>query len=299
MQHKQQTFSDQFESSKTYVLAVSGGVDSVVMLDMIARINGLRLIIAHFDHQIRGLESTRDADFVRSLAKQYNLDYRIGFGKLGAHASEDQARQSRYRFLRSVARDVDGVVCTAHHQDDLIETIALNLTRGTGWRGLAVFGATDILRPLLGFTKQQLLIYARDRQLVWQDDSTNSNQRYLRNRLRQRLQAKLSPTARELLIELYQRQHQLAQTIRIECERFYQPSRRYQRYFWIMIDELAAQELLNFILKKDFNVSLTRPQLQYALIIIKTARSNDLAQLGEGIEVRFSRQEFWFKRPAG
>ena len=109
-QSLQARFQAQFDFSKTYVLAVSGGVDSVVMLDMMVRVGGLKLIIAHFDHQIRGDESTRDAQFVRQLAETYGVPYQLGFGGLGETASEDQARRARYRFLRVVAQEVGGVM---------------------------------------------------------------------------------------------------------------------------------------------------------------------------------------------
>lgn len=285
-------FQAQFDFSQTYVLAVSGGVDSVVMLDMMARIGGLKLVIAHFDHQIRGEESARDAQFVRQLAERYGLKYYMEFGELGEAASEDQARRARYRFLRSVAKEVDGVICTAHHQDDVIETVALNLTRGTGWRGLAVLGATDVLRPMLLFKKQQLLNYAQQAELDWCEDSTNASDRYLRNRLRQRLTDNLSQEAHDLIIELYHRQLTLVPAIAAQCHQFYRPDGRYQRYFWIMIDMTEARELLQYIIKQDFQVSLTRPQLERAILAIKTASSGDIIEVGEKLELVFRRSQF-------
>ena len=288
----QHQFQAQFDFAKTYLLAVSGGLDSVVMLDMMARIGGLKLVIAHFDHQIRGAESARDAQFVRELAEKYDIKYHMAFGELGATASEDQARQARYRFLRTVAHEIGGTICTAHHQDDIIETIALNLTRGTGWRGLAVLGATDIFRPLVLFNKQQLRDYAQTAGLNWCEDSTNSSDRYLRNRLRQRLATQLSPDAKQLLLELYQTQTALKTAIATECQRFYQPDGLYQRYFWIMIDQLTAQELLQSIIKRDFQLTLTRPQLERAILAIKTAQAGDILELGEKIELIIKRRHF-------
>lgn len=288
----QRQFQAQFDFSQTYVLAVSGGVDSVVMLDMMARIGGLKLVIAHFDHQIRGEESARDAQLVRQLAKKYGLKYYMEFGELGPGASEDRARRARYRFLRTVAAEVGGVICTAHHQDDVIETIALNLTRGTGWRGLAVLGAQDVFRPMLLFKKQQLLNYARQAELDWCEDSTNTSDRYLRNRLRQRLTGNLSQETHDLIIELYHRQLTLVLAIAAQCHKFYRTNGQYQRYFWIMIDPAVAQELLQFIVKQDFQLSLTRPQLERAILAIKTARSGDITEVGEKLELVFRRSQF-------
>ena len=295
-QSLQAQFQAQFDFSKTYVLAVSGGVDSVVMLDMMVRVGGLKLVIAHFDHQIRGDESTRDAQFVRQLTEKYGVPYQLGFGGLGETASEDQARQARYQFLRAVAQEVGGVICTAHHQDDVVETVALNLSRGTGWRGLAVLGANDIFRPMLLFNKQQILSYAKQAKLDWCEDSTNDSDRYLRNRLRQCLARDLSQQARELILELYQAQTALISAIEAECQRFYRVDGIYQRYFWIMIEPNVAQELLQHIIKKDFGVSLTRPQLERAIIAIKTARVGDITEVGEKIELVFRRSQFSLRR---
>lgn len=296
MQHRlQQQFQVQFDFSQTYVVAVSGGLDSVVLLDMMARIGGLKIIIAHFDHQIRGAESARDAQFVRQLAEKYGLKYQMAFGDLGAAASEDQARQARYQFLRTVAAEVGGVICTAHHQDDIVETVALNLTRGTGWRGLAVLGARDIKRPLLLFNKQQLREYAQAAQLEWCEDSTNASSRYLRNRLRQRLTQQVSAEAEAMVLELYQAQTALKSAIEAECQRFYQADGIYQRYFWIMIDITVAQELLQYIIKQDFRLTLTRPQLERAIIAIKTAQAGDVVELGEKLELVFKRRQFWLR----
>lgn len=291
-----QAFQQQFDSTKTYVLAVSGGVDSVVMLDMMCQIPDLKLVVAHFDHGIRGDSSQRDAEFVKQLAEHYNLPYEIGWGLLSKQASEDQARQARYRFLRSVAEKNNGVICVAHHQDDVIETIALNLTRGTGWRGLAVMGMTDVMRPMLTFTKQQLLDYARLRKLSWCEDETNQSNRYLRNQLRRKIKARLSPDAKQLLIELYQHQWRLRRAIESETQRLIRQLRvdngSFQRHFIIMIDELSAGELLNAIFRQECGVSLTRPQLDRAIWAIKTALPGTSVQLGEGAILKFTRQQW-------
>lgn len=284
-------FQSQFESGETYVLAVSGGVDSVVMLDMMSQIEGLKLVIAHFDHQIRGWESARDADFVRQLAQAYRVSYYLGFGGLGRMASEEVAREARYQFLRSIAKQVRGQLCVAHHRDDLIETIAVNVIRGTGWRGLAVFGASDVLRPMLSFTKQQLIDYARNRGLNWCEDSTNLSSDYLRNRLRNKLKL-IKPQSAELLVELYDRQQAVKVAIEAECHQLSLHNDLKARYFWTMIDISSATELLSFVIKRQFKISLTRPQLERAVLAIKLAKAGDKAQIGEKLEFRFSKLEF-------
>jgi tRNA(Ile)-lysidine synthase len=119
-----------------YVIAVSGGVDSVALLHALTKRPALDMIVAHFDHGIRP-ESAQDAAFVRTLAESYGLPFVTDRVELGPDASEASARQARYSFLRTLQRQYDATsIITAHHQDDLLETAIINLLRGTGRRGL-------------------------------------------------------------------------------------------------------------------------------------------------------------------
>ena len=165
-----------------YVVAVSGGVDSVVLLDILSKQPDLELIVAHFDHGVR-FDSGIDAIFVAGLAKKYGLKFELKREELGPDVSEDVARTRRYDFLRSVAKKHNAQLVTAHHADDVIETIAINLLRGTGWRGLAVLDS-DVVRLLTGVKKSEIIDYANDHKLMWHDDSTNFENKYLRNRVR-------------------------------------------------------------------------------------------------------------------
>jgi len=168
-----------------YVVAVSGGVDSVVLVHMLKQDENLQLSIAHFDHGIRD-DSPDDAEFVRRLAEKDGLHYFTDRKELGSNASEAQARKYRYEFLHSVRKKVNATaVVTAHHQDDLIETALLNLLRGTKRRGLVSLRSTATLkRPLLNMSKADLKQYAERNGLEWREDSTNRDVRYKRNRIR-------------------------------------------------------------------------------------------------------------------
>jgi tRNA(Ile)-lysidine synthase len=100
-------------------------------------------------------------------------------------ASEADLRAARWDFLRGVAERFDGVVCTAHTADDQIETVLMRILRGAGARGLAALSAeSGIARPLLGFSRTQLLRYARRFRVQWIEDPSNGSAKYLRNRLR-------------------------------------------------------------------------------------------------------------------
>ncbi len=176
-----------------YIVAVSGGVDSMVLLDMLRQIPDLDLIVAHFNHGIRP-DSAIDSRLVQDVAHKHGLIFLNGEGKLGIRASESTARDARYKFLRRLMEEhqADAIV-TAHHQDDALETAIINLLRGTGRKGLSSLRSTAaIKRPLLTIPKQQLREYAAAQALVWREDSTNMDESYLRNYVRHRIVPRLS-----------------------------------------------------------------------------------------------------------
>jgi tRNA(Ile)-lysidine synthase len=194
---------DSLEPGK-YIVAVSGGVDSVVLLDALSRQGSLDLTIAHFDHGIRG-NSADDRKFVESLAKKYNLVFEYAEGKLGPNASEATAREARYDFLDSVRHKHQATaIVTAHHQDDLVETIILNLLRGTGRKGITSLKNTDtIKRPLLHCTKKEILQYAHTHAIEWHEDETNDSTEYLRNWIRHSIIPRLTKSDRQKFLDIH------------------------------------------------------------------------------------------------
>ncbi len=290
---------------KSLVVAVSGGVDSVVLLDKLVRLAQQKqttttlqgptlqskeeLIVAHFDHGIRP-ESDADARFVEGLAKIYGLAFEGTREELGKNASEAVARTRRYAFLRSVAAKYNGMIATAHHQDDVIETIAINCQRGTGWRGLAALDS-DIVRPLLDESKQDIRNYALTNRLEWVEDETNAEDAYLRNRMRAKLNRTFSSKSKAQLVELWNVQRTLKQTVDKESEGILDNLKDYTRYFFTHIDEASALELLRAILLRN-NTSLTRPQRQRLLYAIKVARPGSQFEAGEGVTVQFTSTTF-------
>lgn len=276
-----------------YLLAVSGGVDSMVLLDMVATdYHGFRekylsgaqfpadFVVAHYDHGIRGKVSAEDAEFVRQQCRNYGVTVQCGCGKLTAATGEAVARQCRYDFFRrvaeAIARDDEPVyLVTAHHRDDLLETIALNIVRGTGWRGLAPMNQPRVLRPLLDIAKAELVSYAIEHRLTWREDQTNDSPRYLRNRLRVLL-ASWSPADKAELIRLYERQKHLRRQIERElehhCARHITRDKQGQlvlrRYDLIMLPADVAIEILRRLTKGR----LTHPQLGQLLLFVKVGK---------------------------
>jgi len=268
-----------------YVVAVSGGVDSVVLLDMLSQVPGHTIIVAHFDHGIRQ-DSPDDAMFVGELAKRYGYDFETTREELGSGASEELARVRRYEFLRSVAKKHAARIVTAHHSDDALETIAINLHRGTGWRGLAVLDS-DIIRPLLQSTKADLVAYAQRRNLQWREDSTNASDAYLRNRLRT-VVGSLDATSKKSLLERREAQIAYKKQIDREVKLLVGDGPSYSRYFFSHIPNNVAVECLRGIVQ----ARLTRPQLERLLLAIKTAHPKSSYHAGAGLTVDFTTRNF-------
>jgi tRNA(Ile)-lysidine synthase len=174
----------------TAVVAVSGGGDSVALLDLMHAVAaewGLALVVAHADHQIRP-ESAAVAGVVRELAARYGLAFELGELGLGPGATETRARNARYRWLAAVRRrHAARYLVTAHQRDDQVETILLRVLRGSAPAGLAGIPSRSrggVVRPLLPFTKAELAAHVAARGLPCYDDPANADPRHVRSWLR-------------------------------------------------------------------------------------------------------------------
>lgn len=184
----------------TYVVAVSGGVDSMTLLDLLARKQKAArrnrtapfcFVVAHLDHGIRP-NSHLDRRLVQSAAHRHKLAFVYDQVELGPAASEATARWARYEFLNAVKRASGATaIITAHHGDDLVETAILNLLRGSGRKGLTALYSDEIIRPLIEFSKRELVAYGKSRGLTWREDPTNRDVRYRRNYIRRRVVPRL------------------------------------------------------------------------------------------------------------
>lgn len=264
----------------------------MVLLDMLVKKDEDELVVAHFDHGIRP-ESDADARFVGALASSYGLKFETKREELGGSASEELARERRYAFLREIAAKHNAAIVTAHHANDMRETIAINLTRGTGWRGLAVLNDQTIVRPLLQLAKSDIYKYALLNGLEWVEDETNASTMYLRNRIRQNI-ARLDGGTNQKLDNLRHRQSKLVSEIDIEAENIARSVNMQSRYFFTNIDEASALELLRAALEKK-GVSATRPQRKRMLHAIRTIKPGSILQAGTGFHVVFSTSEFVVK----
>lgn len=186
------------DPSATVVVGVSGGADSVCLLDILHKI-GCRLIVAHLDHQLRA-SSSREARLVRDIAENYSAEFimkRVDVARIASHEKkgiEETARDERYRFLFSIADEKNAdVVMVAHQADDQVETILMNLLRGTGVDGLAGMRSRSLssyhlsiplVRPLLSVWREEIVQYCGENKLVYAIDESNQDISYSRNRIR-------------------------------------------------------------------------------------------------------------------
>ena len=257
------------------ILAVSGGIDSVVMLHQMR--NDPDVVVAHFDHGIREC-SVDDCDFVEKLAKQYQKSFFYEHAHLGNKCSEERARTERYAFLQRIAREQHGQIYTAHHLDDVIESIAINFLRGTGWRGLAPFFQSDIQRPLLTVAKSDIYRYATANHLSFRQDSTNTEDYYLRNRIRRWLNQNFSDVQKRELFILFQQQTEIRKNIESLLNELVQDSKRLSRA--LLIDQQSGIEILRAFLSRN-QISLTRPQLERCYESATTLSANKKISLDQ------------------
>ena len=171
-------------------VAFSGGLDSCVLLHVLSKLSQTAVFQLTAHHVHHGLSQHADdwADFCQAICAQLNVPLIISTVQIDTKNGlgiESAARQARYRALFS---NSPGFICTAHHQDDQAETLLLQLARGAGVKGLAAMSSCDaekkLLRPLLGISRAELELYAKQHQLTWVEDESNADQRFDRNFMR-------------------------------------------------------------------------------------------------------------------
>lgn len=213
-------------SKSSIVVAVSGGVDSITLLDALAFLSKklfYKLYIAHFNHQLRQKAADEDESFVKKLAYFYNIEFHSSKGNVEKHSKENNlsieqsARVMRYSFLEHITKTLQAdFLATAHTKDDSAETFLLNLFRGSGLTGLAgippkrfISKNACIIRPFLIFSKDEIIEYARRRNLEWREDESNSLLNFTRNKIRNDLLIKLKNDYSPSIIDIINRSTKL------------------------------------------------------------------------------------------
>ncbi len=287
-----------------YILAVSGGVDSVVLLDLlVSKAGPWKLIVAHFNHGIRD-DSSKDEDLVKSLADNYGLEFVSAQGKLGEKTSEDKARVARYKFLRQMRKKYKAdKIITAHHLDDRIETALFNIQRGTGRVGMIPFSKdTDLLRPLRDVYKDEIVAYAKKNKLQWVEDQTNSNLNYARNAIRRKTIPKIEkarPSFKTEFAKLLVELEADSNRIEILLEKRFDAigvidsnQIKLDRNALISMNLDLLNEFLYHCLRKlDAGAEIQKPQLRRLSHFCKTAKLDALCPVSGKLYARAKRSE--------
>ena len=184
-----------FLKDKKILVAISGGIDSVVLTQLFSILN-FDISLAHCNFKLRGEESDLDEGFVCNFAKKNNKNYFTTsfntkeFAQKNKQSMQVAARNLRYSWFQEVMREnCFDFLLTAHHADDNLETFLINLIRGSGLNGFTGIPEINenIVRPLLIFSRDEIIKYAKDSKIVWREDKSNSSTKYIRNKIRHKV----------------------------------------------------------------------------------------------------------------
>ncbi len=278
------------------LLAVSGGVDSVVMTELISNL-GIDFAIAHCNYDLRGGESHKDEELVKTVAHRKGVTLHTKKITIGEGAIQLEARNARYEWFSKLSKKIGYTkIATAHHQNDSLETTLMNLSRGTGVKGLAGIAAQNgkIIRPILFATKQDIYHYAKVHSLLWREDASNNKLDYDRNKIRHQViphLEKLNPS----LINTYSRTKERLELMQKLIEkklkdiegRHYNSQNGEFQLDWVC-DQSDLLVLAEFLNRFGFNYQTARA--------IFAARGKSGKQfLGLSYEVLMDRSSFFLK----
>lgn len=233
-QFQEYTKSQQlFSKQDSILLTISGGVDSCVLLDLFAQID-ISVVIAHCNFCLRGEESSKDEEFVKKLAQKHQI--KIHTKHFDTQKESEQknisiqmaARDLRYQWFSSLCKTHNYTyIATAHHQNDVLETVLFNLSKGTGIAGLhgILPKVGKIIRPILFATKSEILNYAKKHTLNWRQDASNQENKYSRNLIRNEvvpLLKKINPNLEKTFEQNVERFAAVEAIFKQEIQRFIQ-----------------------------------------------------------------------------
>jgi len=296
-----------------WLVAVSGGLDSVALLQLVAEIgpaHGIIPVAGHVDHGIHP-DSAAVAALVKRHAERLGLQYRSELLRLDADSSETTARRGRYQALRSMARSVAARgIMTAHHADDQVETVLMRALRGSGPAGLAGMEAArrvDVVRPVLQFSGSSLASVVDELGLEYWEDPANENPAHLRSWIRldliPRLRTRL-PDVDERLLDVADqaRDHRtawdqlLGQLPGLDLIEGTPTS--VAAFPWLANDSPLARQLLA-TLGRRIGVRLSQRAVRRALALVRAGASGRRAEMGHGWEAEFSFGRLVLERPIG
>ena len=222
------------EKDETIVVGVSGGIDSMVLLNVLYNL-GYKLVIAHVNHNVR-VESKDELIFVKKYAEEKNIPFESTvLEKIEGTNFQDEARRLRYEFFFDVAKKYNATkIATAHHLDDLLETILMRISRGSnlygygGIKPIIHYGYTAIIRPLLCVTRKEIKAYQEANNIPFMEDGSNSKDKYTRNRYR----------------------HHVVPILVEENPNIYQNILRYSKQMYLTFDYIRKQSINLYVKNK-------------------------------------------------
>jgi tRNA(Ile)-lysidine synthase len=249
-EHIATTFPNLMEG--TGLVACSAGIDSVVLVHLCAA-SGISFSLVHCNFHLRGEDSEKDAVFVEELAAELGLTFFKNNFDTTSYAREQKlsiqmaARELRYGWFKELMREQGAPwIMTGHHLDDALETFLINLSRGTGIDGLSGIPqqADGVIRPLLPFSREQIINFAKDKGITWREDLSNEETKYLRNKIRHELVPVLKELHPSFLDNFRKTQHFLSDSSRM-LFRYTETLRSdlflpYHQGFKIPLDKLKA-----------------------------------------------------------
>lgn len=281
-----------WEKGSRIVLGVSGGPDSVFLLDFfsqIAKKYNLELHIAHINYNLRGKDAKRDELFVKKLGKKYGIEVSVFVPKKAQYKGnlENSLRKIRYDYFEILRKKLNfDLIAVAHNQDDQAETVLMRIIRGSGLSGLGAMKAKNgkIIRPLLQISKIAILAYNKQNKLQYRIDKTNQDTNFLRNRIRHELlpylEENFNPGVKKTLNEWSLAVADDYEFIDKNAERFAKSICKNKcsyfntQKFMALHPAMQRQVLRNIFLKLKSNiVDIESQQIEEMLKVIKSSKS--------------------------
>lgn len=302
------------DAAEKVLCAVSGGADSMCLLVFLSEIlpkKGVQLAAAHFNHKLRGDESERDERFVSDFCESRGIELIVGsadvasLSKQSGRSVEDAARHARYAFLEKTARELGADrIATAHTVDDQLETILMNLARGSGTKGLAGIPPVRgmIIRPFLAVGRDEILSYLAERQIPHVEDSTNELDDAARNAVRH----KVVPALKDIYPFIADNAFRASQLIRADDEFLDELSEKRFSAFTcsekevvVAIEALASEPApimsrLVILAGKRFGISLSQTHVESVLRLALSSDPSASLSLPEGLKAyrKYSKLHF-------
>ncbi|MBI5857478.1 MAG: tRNA lysidine(34) synthetase TilS [Sphingobacteriales bacterium] len=299
--------ADLFSPKDKLLLAVSGGVDSVVLCELCKQA-GYDFTIAHCNFQLRDEESERDEAFVKSLGSKYGVEVKVERFETQKYAAENKlsiqetARELRYNWFKELINELTDKpinhLLTAHHRDDNIETVLMNFFRGTGLSGLTGIPEKSgyIRRPLLEFSKEELVAFARENKLDWVEDSSNKSSKYTRNVFRNEIIpaiTKVYPQVKRNLADNIDRFREIEKLYRLGADAIIKKLCKVKgKELYIPVKQLMGYDNKALIYEIISNYGFTEKQVD-EVIKLSESESGKYTQSPSG-EYRIIRHRHWF-----